>query len=134
MLGLADRQTVFDADGGDGAGDVREALAITDRAYAFGADLGTVLTDLVELVHMLTRLRSVPICGTGAALPEAERTRGAALADQLSVPVLSRLWQMLLKGLAEVDSAPDRRAAAEMVLIRLCHVADLPRPATWSGG
>ncbi len=87
-----------------------------------------MLTDLLELVHMLTRLRSVPGLRTGTALPEAERTRGAALADQLSIPVLSRAWQMLLKGLAEVEAAPDRRAAAEMVLIRLCHVADVPPP------
>ena len=88
-----------------------------------------MLTDLLELVHMLTRLRSVPGLRTGNALPEAERTRGAALADQLSVPVLSRAWQMLLKGLTEVEAAPDRRAAAEMVLIPLCAiVADVPPP------
>ncbi len=128
MLGLADRQLVFDLMEAVAAGEVAGALAITDRAYAFGADLGTVLTDLLELVHMLTRLRSVPGLREGSALPEAERTRGAAMADQLSIPVLSRLWQMLLKGLAEVDAAPDRHAAAEMVLIRLCHVADLPPP------
>ena len=128
MLGLADRQTVFDLMEAVVAGNPSAALEITDRAHAFGADLGTVLTDLVELVHMLTRLRSVPNLRNGTTLPEAERTRGAALADQLSVPVLSRLWQMLLKGLVEVESAPDRRAAAEMVLIRLCHVSDLPPP------
>ena len=128
MLGLADRQTVFDLMEAVVAGKTSDALEITDRAHAFGADLGTVLTDLVELVHMLTRLRSVPDLRNGTALPEAERTRGAALADQLSVPVLSRLWQMLLKGLVEVEQAPDRRAAAEMVLIRLCHVSDLPPP------
>ncbi len=128
MLGLADRQLVFDLMEAVAAGDVRTALEITDRAHAFGADLGTVLTDLVELVHMLTRLRSVPELRDGLALPEAERTRGAALADRLSVPVLGRAWQMLLKGLAEVDSAPDRRAAGEMVLIRLCHLADVPPP------
>ena len=128
MLGLADRQLVFDLMEAVAAGDVRAALEITDRAHAFGADLGTVLTDLVELVHMLTRLRSVPGLRDGLALPEAERTRGAALADRLSIPALGRAWQMLLKGLAEVDSAPDRRAAAEMVLIRLCHLADVPTP------
>ena len=128
MLGLADRQIVFDLMEAVAAGDVRAALAVTDRAHEFGADLGAVLSDLLELVHMLTRLRSVPGLRTGATLPEAERTRGAALADQLSVPVLSRAWQMLLKGLVEVDAAPDRRAAAEMVLIRLCHVADVPPP------
>ena len=128
MLGLADRQMVFDLMEAVAAGDVKAALAVTDRAHEFGADLGTVLTDLLELVHMLTRLRSVPGLRTGNTLPEAERTRGAALADQLSVPVLSRTWQMLLKGLTEVEAAPDRRAAAEMVLIRLCHVADVPPP------
>ncbi len=128
MLGLADRQMVFDLMEAVAAGDIQAALAVTDRAHAFGADLGTVLTDLLELVHMLTRLRSVPGLRSGPTLPEAERTRGAALADQLSVPVLSRAWQMLLKGLVEVESAPDRRAASEMVLIRLCHVADVPPP------
>ena len=128
MLGLADRQMVFELMEAVAAGDIRAALAVTDRAHEFGADLGTMLSDLLELVHMLTRLRSVPGLRTGTALPEAERTRGAALADQLSVPVLSRAWQMLLKGLGEVEAAPDRRAAAEMVLIRLCHVADVPPP------
>ena len=128
MLGLADRQLVFELIEALAAGDLAAALSVTDRAHAFGADLGTILTDLLELVHMLTRLRSVPNLRDGPALPETERTRGAALADQLSIPVLSRMWQMLLKGIAEVDAAPDRRAAAEMVLIRLCHVADAPPP------
>ncbi len=110
------------------AGDVKAALAITDRAYEFGADLGMILGDLLELVHTLTRLRSVPELRDGKALPELERTRGAALADRLSIPVLGRAWQMLLKGVAEVEQAPDRRAAAEMVLIRMCHVSDMPPP------
>ena len=110
------------------AGKPRQALQITDRAYERGADLGTLLQDLLELVHTLTRLKSVPALRDSAELPEAERTRGAALADRLSVPALARAWQMLLKGVGEVETAPDRRAAAEMVLIRLCHVADLPPP------
>ncbi len=104
------------------------ALAITDRAYERGADLGAMLADMLELLHTLTRLKSVPELRDSADLPEAERTRGAVLADRLSVPVLARAWQMLLKGVGEVETAPDRRAAAEMVLIRLCHVAELPSP------
>ena len=128
MLGLADRAVVFDLMDALMAGDIAAALAITDRAHEFGADLGMILGDLLDLVHVLTRLRSVPELREGLALPEMERTRGGALADKLSIPVLGRAWQMLLKGIAEVDQAPDRRAAAEMVLIRLCHVADLPPP------
>ena len=128
MLGLADRVLVFDLLEAVMAGQPRQALQITERAYERGADLGTMLQDLLELVHTVTRLKSIPALRDSHELPEAERTRGAALADQLSVPALARAWQMLLKGVGEVEVAPDRRAAAEMVLIRLCHVSDLPTP------
>ncbi len=128
MLGLADRSAVFDLMEAVMAGQPAAALAITDQAYERGADLGLMLGDLLDLTHTLTRLRTVPGLREGNELPEAERTRGAALADRLSMPVLARTWQMLLKGTAEVEQAPDRRAAAEMVLIRLCYAAELPAP------
>jgi DNA polymerase-3 subunit gamma/tau len=128
MLGIADRGVVFDLMDAVMQGRAADALAITDRAYALGADLGALLGDLLDLTHTLSRLKAVPDLRRSQELPEAERTRGAALADGVSVPVLGRSWQMLLKGLGEVEAAPDRRAAAEMVLIRLCHVADLPPP------
>ncbi|MBV9735971.1 MAG: DNA polymerase III subunit gamma/tau [Acidisphaera sp.] len=128
MLGLADRGAVFDLLEALMAGRPAEALAIGDRAHEFGADPGTLLQDLLELTHTLSRLKAIPSLRESPDLPEAERTRGAALADRLSVPVLGRAWQMLLKGIGEVETAPDRRAAADMVLIRLCHVADLPTP------
>ena len=128
MLGLADRDAVFDLMEAVMAGQPAAALAITELAHERGADLGMMLQDLLELVHTLTRLKSVPGLRDSPELPEAERTRGAALADRLSVPALGRAWQMLLKGVGEVETAPDRRAAAEMVLIRLCHVSDLPSP------
>jgi len=128
MLGLADRAAVFDLFEAVMAGKPAAALEITDRAHGRGADLGVMLQDLLDLVHTLTRLRAVPALRTSSDLPEAERTRGVALAEALSIPVLGRAWQMLLKGIAEVETAPDRKAAAEMVLIRLCHVADLPPP------
>ena len=128
MLGLADRASVFDLLEALMAGQPAAALAITDRAHERGTDLGVVLQDLLDLTYTVTRLRTVPELRDGADLPEAERTRGAALADRLSLPQLGRAWQMLLKGIGEVEAAPDRRAAAEMVLIRLCHIADLPTP------
>jgi DNA polymerase-3 subunit gamma/tau len=128
MLGLADREAVFELMDAVMAGKPAAALAITDKAYERGADLGTLLQDLLDLLHTVTRLKSIPALRESHELPEAERTKGAELADRLTVPVLSRTWQMLLKGVGEVEIAPDRRAAAEMVLIRLCHVADLPTP------
>jgi DNA polymerase-3 subunit gamma/tau len=128
MLGLADRGLVFDLAEAVMAGQPREALQITELAHERGADLGMMLQDLLELTYTVTRLKSVPSLRDSPELPEAERTRGAALADRLSVPTLARAWQMLLKGIGEVETAPDRRAAAEMVLIRLCHVSELPSP------
>jgi DNA polymerase-3 subunit gamma/tau len=128
MLGQADRDAVFDLMEAVMGGKPAAALAITDRAHERGADLGTVLQDLLELLHTVTRLKSIPGLRDSAELPEAERTRGAALADRLTVPTLARAWQMLLKGVGEVEIAPDRRAAAEMVLVRLCHVSDMPSP------
>jgi DNA polymerase-3 subunit gamma/tau len=128
MLGLADRAMVFDLLEAVMAGRPAAALEVTERAHERGADLGVMLADLLELLHTITRLKSIPGLRDSPELPEAERTRGAALADRLSVPILARAWQMLLKGVGEVETAPDRRAAAEMVLIRLCHVSDLPTP------
>ncbi|MBL6457000.1 DNA polymerase III subunit gamma/tau [Belnapia sp. T6] len=128
MLGLADRAMVLELMEVLMAGDVAAALRLMDRAHERGADPAVVLQDLLELTHTLTRLRSVPGLKNDPSLTEGERTRGASLAERLSVPVLGRAWQMLLKGLGEVNEAPDRRAAAEMVLIRLAHVAELPTP------
>jgi DNA polymerase-3 subunit gamma/tau len=128
MLGVADRSSLFDLMEAVFEGRPADALAICDRAHVLGADLGAMLGDLLELVHTLSRLKAIPALRDSFELPEAERTRGAAMADKLTVPVLGRAWQMLLKGVAEVEASPDRRAAADMVLIRLCHVADLPTP------
>jgi DNA polymerase-3 subunit gamma/tau len=128
MLGQADRDAVVDLLDAVLTGKPAAALAITDRAHERGADLGVILQDLLELLHTVTRLKSIPELRESAELPETERTRGAAIADRLTVPVLARAWQMLLKGVGEVETAPDRRAAAEMVLIRLCHVSDMPTP------
>jgi DNA polymerase-3 subunit gamma/tau len=129
MLGLADREAVFELMDAVMSGKPAAALMITERAHERGADIGTLLQDLLDLLHTVTRLKSIPSLRESHDLPEAERTRGAEFADRLTVPVLSRAWQILLKGVGEVEVAPDRRAAAEMVLIRLCHVADMPTPS-----
>ncbi len=128
MLGLADRSLVLDLMEALMAGDTATTLGLMDRGHEQGADPGVVLADLLDLTHTLTRLVSVPALRDDPALTEVERTRGAALAAKLSVASLGRAWQMLLKGLGEVNEAPDRRAAAEMVLIRLAHVAEMPTP------
>jgi DNA polymerase-3 subunit gamma/tau len=126
MLGLADRARVIDLFEHVMKGDMPSALAEFRAQYDTGADPATVLTDLAEFTHFVTRLRFVPSAAGDASLTEDERTRGAAFAETLSVKVLSRAWQMLLKGIPEVQSSNRPVSAAEMVLIRLAHAADLP--------
>jgi DNA polymerase-3 subunit gamma/tau len=128
MLGLADRALVLDILEAVLKADLPTALRRMTEAHEAGAEPATVMGDLLEQVHMLTRFSAIPALRDDPALPEAERVRGGALAGLLSVPMLTRAWQMLLKGIEEVNAAPDRRAAAEMVLIRLAHVAEMPTP------
>ncbi|GAA4531560.1 DNA polymerase III subunit gamma/tau [Chelativorans composti] len=126
MLGLADRARVIDLFEHLMKGDVAAALAEFRAQYDVGADPVTVLTDLAEFNHLVTRLRFVPEAAQDSALSPEERKRGSELAGQLSVRVLSRSWQMLLKGIQEVQNATRPVAAAEMVLIRIAHAANLP--------
>lgn len=87
-----------------------------------------VLTDLADFTHFVTRMKIVPGVADDRSLIEAERARGRTCAEKLSMRVLSRTWQMLLKGIAEVEAAGRPLAAAEMVLVRIAHAADLPTP------
>ncbi|WP_192249939.1 DNA polymerase III subunit gamma/tau [Mesorhizobium silamurunense] len=126
MLGLADRARIIDLFEHVMKGDVAAALAEFRAQYDTGADPAAVLTDLAEFNHLVTRLRFVPTAADDASLSEDERRRGAEFASALSVRVLSRTWQMLLKGIPEVQSSNRPVSAGEMVLIRLAHAADLP--------
>ncbi|GHC67270.1 DNA polymerase III subunit gamma/tau [Limoniibacter endophyticus] len=126
MLGLADRARIVDLFDHVMKGDVTAALDEFAAQYKAGADPATVLTDLADFTHLVTRLRFVPNAREDMSLSEDERRRGTEFATTLSVKVLSRAWQMLLKGIGEVESATRPYAAGEMVLIRLAHAADLP--------
>ncbi len=129
MLGLADRVQVFDLFEAVMAGEIKTALDELARQYEAGVDPLVVLHDLLELTHWLTRVKVAPAAVDAMTVPEAERRRGGDLAKRLAMPVLARAWQMLLKGLGEARVAPNPLAAAEMVLVRLAYVADLPAPA-----
>jgi DNA polymerase-3 subunit gamma/tau len=128
MLGLADRGRVFDLFEAVMGGEIAAALELLGELYAAGADPVVVLQDLLEVTHFLTRVRLAPEVAENPGVPETERVRGRALADKLGVAVLTRTWQMLLKGLGEARTAPSPIQAAEMVLIRLAHASDLPTP------
>ncbi|MEO3997635.1 DNA polymerase III subunit gamma/tau [Mesorhizobium sp. CAU 1732] len=126
MLGLADRARILDLFDMLMKGDVAAALGEFRAQYDAGADPATVLTELAEINHLVTRMRFVPAAADDASLSQDERTRGLEFSKTLSVRVLSRAWQMLLKGISEVQQANRPINAAEMVLIRLAHAASLP--------
>jgi DNA polymerase-3 subunit gamma/tau len=128
MLGLADRARVIDLFEALMRGDIAAALAELRAQYDIGADPAVVLTDLAEFTHFVTRVKVVPAVADDPALIEIERTRGRALAEKLSMRVLARTWQMLIKGIAEVGAVDRPLAAAEMVLVRIAYAADLPTP------
>ena len=128
MLGLADRGRIVDLFEHIMRGDLPAALGELKSQYDAGADPAVVLTDLASFTHFVTRLKLVPAAADDAAITDVERTRGAEFAARLSIRVLSRTWQMLVKGIAEVQAAPRPIAAAEMVLVRLAYAADLPTP------
>ena len=129
MLGLADRERSFDLFELVMKGDVSGALDMLDADYANGADSVLVLQDLLEVVHWLSRVKVTPDIADGPMVPESDRDRGKDLTSRLSMRALTRAWQMLLKGLREAQSAPSPIQAAEMILIRLAYLADLPTPA-----
>lgn len=128
MLGLADRGRVLDLFEAVLRGDVAGALAELAAQYADGAEPAAVLRDLAEVTHWVSLVKVTPQAAEDPTIAPEERRRGGDLAGRLSIRVLARQWQMLLKALEEVAAAPNAMMAAEMALIRLTHAADLPPP------
>ena len=128
MLGLADRARIVDLFSHIVKGDVASALKEFAGQYEMGASPSVVLTDLADFTHLVTRLKYVPDAANDQSLSEIERTRGAEFAEGVAVTTLSRIWQMLLKGIPETEASSRPAGAAEMVLIRLAHAAHLPSP------
>lgn len=126
MLGLADKAQIIDLYEHVMKGETAAALALFRDLYNTGADPVVILTGLASFNHLVTRLRFVEEAAKDPSLNEDEVRRGSEFAGKLKVPVLSRCWQMLLKGITEVQNSPRPVDAAEMVLVRLTHAADLP--------
>ncbi|MGB8842732.1 MAG: DNA polymerase III subunit gamma/tau, partial [Aliidongia sp.] len=132
MLGVADRGLTFDLFEALLGGDAARALGLLEALYNGGTDPAMVMQDLLDLTHFVTRLKlerpNDPAAAVAPLADGQDRQRGAALAGKLGIAVLARCWQMLLKGLGEVQTAPQPMKAAEMALIRLVFVTDLPPP------
>jgi DNA polymerase-3 subunit gamma/tau len=128
MLGLADRSQAFELLQSLLSGAIADALGHFDRQYRDGADPVALFEELLEITHFLTRIKVLPTGTDIPGVPEIERTQGIAMALKLSMASLARTWQILLKGLGEVRTAPSQKQAAEMVLVRLAYTANMPTP------
>ena len=128
MLGLADRGRVMDLFDLIMKGEAAAALLELGAQYSDGADPMAVLRDLAELTHWISVVQITPDAAEDPTVGPDERARGQAFAAGLQMRSLTRMWQMLLKALEEVGTAPNAMMAAEMAVIRLTHVADLPAP------
>ncbi len=128
MLGLADRGRVLDLFELVMQGDAAGALSELARQYADGADPVAVLRDLAEITHWLSVVKITPEAADDPTIGPDIKSRGQDFATRLTMRVLTRTWQMLLKALEEAAAAPNAMMAAEMTVIRLTHVADLPAP------
>ncbi|MFO6465784.1 DNA polymerase III subunit gamma/tau [Jannaschia sp. KMU-145] len=128
MLGLADRGRVLDLFDLVMKGEAAAALTELSAQYSDGADPMAILRDLAEITHWVSVIQITPDAAEDPTVSPDERARGQAFATGLPMRSLTRTWQMLLKALEEVAAAPNAMMAAEMAVIRLTHVADLPSP------
>jgi DNA polymerase III subunit gamma/tau len=128
MLGLSDRGEVVALFERVMRGQIAEALEIVRALHQAGADAADILIDLAEFCHFVTRAKIAPTATEDPAVSQVERERGRQFADKLTVGVLARAWQILLKGVEDVRDSPRPLASAEMALIRLAYASDLPSP------
>ena len=129
MLGASDNTAMYSLMETLLSGETVAALSQLRGVYSSGSDPMMITQELMELVHLITRIKINPEAANDISLSEHERVHAKEMAHKLSMPVLARLWQMLLKGLGEIRMAPSGIAALEMLLIRIAHAADMPTPA-----
>ena len=128
MLGLSDRGEIIALFERVMKGEIAEALDLARALHHAGADAADILIELAEFCHFVTRAKIAPAATDDPATSEVERERGREFADKLTLGVLTRAWQILLKGVEDVRDSPRPLASAEMALIRLAYASDLPAP------
>lgn len=131
MLGTSSKSLLFDLLDHLIKGDITSSLEAFHTIYSAGGDPALILKDLLEVSNLIMRVKVCPALVKSQYLSDVEAERSKQLSDVLSIPFLSRMWQILLKGIQEVSTAPSAVMAAEMVLIRLAYVSDLPSPAEY---
>jgi DNA polymerase-3 subunit gamma/tau len=129
MIGLADRNQTFDLFEALVSGDVNKVIKNLQEQYKNGANPYTLIQDLINITHMVAKAKIAPAFINDLSLTENEKELCKKLSPNISVAVLSKIWQMLIKGLSELNIAPSQIDAVEMILIRIAYSANMPTPA-----
>lgn len=128
MIGLADRNQTFELFEQLVKGQTDALLGNIQEQYKNGANPLTILQDLVNITHMIAKAKIIPSSADEISLSENEKDLCKRLAPEISIAILSKIWQMLIKGISELAIAPVQIDALEMILIRIAYSANLPTP------
>ena len=129
MIGLADRGLTFDLFESLLSGKIEDVLANLGKQHQDGVNPLSLLQDLSNITHLLAKVKIVPEFLNDPSLSETEKAFCTRVSPTVSVATLSKIWQMLIKGLGELNTAPVQTDALEMILIRIAYSANLPSPA-----
>lgn len=128
MLGLADRQQTFALYEKLLEGNVAEVLQILHQLYTDGATPMLIIQDLVDITHLLAKVKIIPDYINDSSVGENDREMCKKL-NAAPIAILSKIWQMLIKGISELQYANVQIDALEMILIRIAYSANMPTPA-----
>lgn len=128
MIGLADRNQTFALFESLVNGKTDQVITNMAEQYKNGANPTTMLQDLINITHMTAKVKIVPACMNDDNLSESEKEFCKRVSPNVSIAVLSKIWQMMIKGINELAIAPVQIDALEMILIRIAYSASLPTP------
>ena len=128
MLGLADRSQTLTLFENLVNGNMEAVLKDISEQYTNGATPMIVLQDLINITHDLAKVKIIPALLNSTSLSEIEKKTFATLSTSCSLAVLSKIWQMLIKGISEINMASSAVEALEMILLRVAYSASLPTP------
>ena len=128
MLGLANREGVFDLLESIFNGDAPQAIKIYNSIYEAGADVVMIFDEMLNIVHFITQMKIAPELKNELYIPELERTRGQEISSKISMTSLGMVWQVLFKGYEELQSGYHLFQHGEMIILRLIHLYDGPNP------
>lgn len=128
MLKRTDRGTVVNFMKTVLSDDVSAALNKLDEIYANGADLTMLLNDMMEWTHWATRMYPSLRLQDASSSPYTadQRETIKKINENISLNTLSRIWQVMVAAVPELQASTNQKQCFDMLVVRLIHIADMP--------